>query len=199
MDKKEDQSNTNRTSVYIVGVVLLIAAVVGLIIAHNNAKDHTSQAASQASSMANSQANAHKACKTFTLADAKQILGQTAKGGEGTNRAESANINVSACIYMQDSGSNAAVSSKKIASLLVRSAETTTGAQSNQTQFSRLKPADAVNVEGYGDGAYWDVKLAQLHILKNNNWYILTVGSPVAASRTLDETKQLADLLINKM
>jgi hypothetical protein len=199
MDKKENSPNNNRASVYILAVVLLIAALVGVIIAHNNANDHSSQPASQATSAANNQVNAHKACKTFTLANAKQILGATAKGGEGTNKAESANINVSACIYTQDPGSNASVSSKKTASMLVRSAETTAGAQSNKNQFSRLKPADAVHVDGYGDDAYWDVQLAQLHILKNNNWYILTVGSPVATSRTMDEAKQLADLLIDKM
>lgn len=200
MDKKESQPNTNRTAVYILGVVLAVAAITGLVIAHNNAKDHNSQpSASQSSQSSDKQISTSKACKTFTLADAKQLLGATAKGGEGTNKAESADINVSACIYSKDSGSNSEVSSKQVASLLVRSANTPVGAQSNQNQFSRLKPADAVNVEDYGDGAYWDAQLAQLHILKNNNWHVITYGSPVASTRTLDEAKQMADLLINKM
>lgn len=199
MDKNENQPNANRGLVYILGLVLIVAALTALIVAHNNSKDHNNtQTAAQARANTE-QVKTSKACQIFTLADAKQVLGANAKGGEGTNKSESSDMDLSVCIYTQNSGNNTATTSKKVGSLLVRMPKTAAGIQSNQNQFTHLKPVDAVAVDGYGDGAYWDVQLAQLHILKNSNWYIITVGSPVSSTRTLDEAKQLADLLINKM
>lgn len=199
MDKNEDQPNTNRGLVYILGLLLIIAAVAALIVAHNNSKDRNNTKTANQTRTSTDEVKTSKACKIFTLADAKQVLGSNAKGGEGTNKSESADTNLSVCIYTQDSGSSSAATPKKVGSLLVRVPKTAAGIQSNQNQFTHLKPADAVTVDGYGDGAYWNVQLAQLHILKNNNWYVITVGSPVSSARTLDEAKQLADLLINKM
>jgi hypothetical protein len=62
-----------------------------------------------------------------------------------------------------------------------------------------VKPADAESVSGYGDSAYWDAKHGQLDILKNNSWYILTFGPVTPSDRSLEQTKQLADSLIDKL
>jgi hypothetical protein len=170
------------------GIILVLAAGIGIFLAadnshnHNSAKKTTKQiAASQPAA----KPKAKSACSIFTLADAKQVLGDTAKGGSVNDENSSDDLTVSSCSYTQDSGANVPVSSGKTAGLLVRAPKTGSG--------------DTQDVSGYGDSAYWDPQLGQLNILKNNTWYILSNGPVTPASRTLDQAKQLADLLISKM
>lgn len=185
-----------------VGIILILAAVIGVVWARNNSKDHNSaqQTSSQITqAKPGAKPKAKTACSIFTLADAKQILGDTAKGGEAGDETSSADLTVSTCSYTQDSGANVPVSGGKSASLLVRAPKTGAGITSNENQFGPLKPTGAEPVAGYGDNAYWDPQLGQLNILKNNAWYILSNGPVTPAARTLDEAKQLADLLIARM
>jgi hypothetical protein len=192
-----------RSFIYIIGAVLLVAAVAGILIARENSQDHTDKTAGSATkSTAVNHSTAFpdiRACNIFSLADAKQVLGDSAKGGASGSNTSSSDLEVSTCSYSQTSGSNAPVSGTKSASLLVRAPKTGAGTTSNQNQFGPLKPADAQAVAGYGDNAYWDPQLGQLDILKNNAWYILSNGPVTPADRTLDQAKALADILISKM
>lgn len=184
-----------RLSVYMVGLILAAAAASAIIAAGVISKSHDDDASNTA--QASTSSNYKKACDIFTLADAKTLLGDTAKGrGADTS---SGDLAVTSCTYTQDSGGNAPVTASKTAALLVRAPRTDIGASSNRGQFAKLKPADAPAVSGYGDSAYWDAEHGQLDILKNNTWYILSYGSITPADRTIDQTKQLADVLINKL
>lgn len=192
-----------RIWIYVIGGVLVIAAIAGIIIAmassrnHNDKNKATNTPATADHSTAFPQ---KKACSIFTLADAKQVLGGSAKGGDNPIMdSASSDLEASVCNYSQDSGSNAPVSAGKSASLLVRAPKTGAGTTSNQNQFGYLKPADSQPVAGYGDNAYWDPQYGQLNILKNNTWYILSNGPVTPSVRTLDQAKQLADILISKM
>lgn len=192
-----------RAWLYIIGAALVAAAVAGILIARDNSQDHSDKTASSA---AQSTAIDHstafpsiKACSIFTLADAKQVLGDTAKGGASGANTSSSDLEVSMCSYSQTSGSSAPVSATKAASLLVRAPKTGAGTISNQSQFGALKPADSQPVPGYGDNAYWDPQYGQLNILKHNAWYILSNGPITPVDRTLDQAKLLADILISKM
>jgi hypothetical protein len=186
--------------IYIIGIVLVAAAIVGIVVAMNSSKDHSDKLPDNTAQ--NSQGVAfpeRQACAIFSLADAKQVLGDTAKGGNDVTAHSSDTLTVSSCSYNQDSGNNAAVSASNIASLKVSAPKTGAGSTSNQNQFGRLKPANSQPVSGYGDTAYWDAQNGQLDILKHNTWYIVSNGPVTPSARTLDQAKILADILIAKM
>jgi hypothetical protein len=186
---------------YMVAVLLVAATAIAIVIAagsrHNT--DNKSTVSSSTTTGGTTSGSIKKACRVFTLADAKQLLGDSAKGGQNPVIESSSDIEASTCTYTQDEGTNAPVSSGQAATVLVRTPKTTKGATSNQEQFGQFKPIDVQDVSGYGDSAYWDAEHGQLDILKNSNWYILSYGPIVPASRTLEQTRQLADILINKM
>ena len=137
------------------------------------------------------------ACKVLTLADAQAVIGPTAKAGTATPQTSSADIEVSTCTYLTPIvGTD--IHSIVNASILVRSAKTKTGANSNKAVFAAL-PAGDQAVSGYGDSAYWSSALGQLNILKHNNWYILSEGGTLPTEKTLDGTKKLADQIKNRL
>lgn len=187
---------------YAIGLALVVAAVLAVVYVFGLSTNHNDQnqpAGVQQKPVPNIPA-AKQACGIFTLADAKQLLGNSVKGGEAPADTSSKDVDVTICNYLQDlSSSNSPVSSGKIASLTVKIPKTSGGAKSNQGQFGPIKPSDVTDVNGYGDSAYWDSGRGQLDILKGTTWYILSYGPAAPVSRTLDEAKQMADLLINKM
>lgn len=190
-----------RLLAYLVGLVLVAGAVATIVLADRSSKSQDEDISSQSNTTPAVQVaqNVKKACTIFTLADAKKLLGDTAKGGETTDSSSSADLAVTNCTYTQDSGSNAPVAGDNSATLLVRAPRTKQGSASNQNQFGPLQPTGTVSVSGYGDKAYWDPQYGQLNILKNDNWYILSYGPIAPAQRTLAQAQQLAKLLINKM
>ena len=176
-------------------------AIIGILVVISNSKNHSDNTAVPGSSITK-QAGAHKpkqACLIFSLDDAKQVLGDSAKGGETGSNTSSDDLEVSTCSYTQIGSSGVAISSTESATLLARAPKTSDGIVSNQNQFGRLKPTEVEDIDGYGDKAYWDARYGQLNIFKNNTWYILSNGQITPSSRTLGQTEQLADILINKM
>lgn len=185
---------------YFIGLILIGLAVAVGIGAARSSKSHNDNTSNTTAAKAKPSPNAKKACDIFTLADAKQLLGDTARGGDNTIAASSDDLAVTTCSYIQSSsGSNSLASTDKTASLLVRTPRTEKGAVSNQNEFGALKPQGVQDVSGYGDSAYWDAQRGVLNILKNNSWYIINYGPVTPADRTLDQTKQLADILLPRL
>ena len=185
---------------YLLGLILVGAAAVAIVVAAKNSKSHDDKVSTTTAAVApKNTLSVKEACDIFTLADAKLLLGDNAKGGQNGASTSSNDLAVSTCTYTQDAGSNSPVSTNKSATLLVRSPRTDKGITSNQNEFGALRPADVQDITGYGNKAYWDAEHGQLNILKNNNWYILSYGPITPADRTLDQAKQLADELINKL
>jgi hypothetical protein len=184
---------------YLAAIILIGAAAAAIVAAIRSSKSHVDSSSKGTTSAAKKQPSVKDACSLFTLTDAKQLLGDTAKGGQNPITESTKNLKVTTCTYTQDQGANAPVSSRQSATLLVRAPLTDIGKTSNQNQFGPLKPTGVQDVPGYGDSAYWDPEHGQLNILKSDTWYILSYGPTTPASRTLDQTKQLADLLINKL
>ena len=187
---------------YVIGLILLGAAalaivyVVGVSTNHNDQRQPATIQKKPAAIIPSKK----QACGIFTLAEAKHLLGDNVKGRDSPANTSSEDVDVSTCNYLQDlSSSNVPVSSGKSASLTVKIPKTENGIKSNQGQFGTIKPGNVEDVSGYGNSAYWDTEHGQMDILKNNTWYILSNGASSPASRTLDETKQMADLLIDKM
>lgn len=179
----------------------MVAAIAIIILAAMHSRRHDNTVAPASPSTAQQTAN-HKsksACQIFTLADAKKVLGPGAKGGPPVSSNSSKDLAVSACTYTSGASGNAPMAGIKNASLLVQTPKNDQGIKANQKQFGTDKPADAVDVSGYGQQAYWDPQYGQLNILKNNKWYIVSNGPVTPADRTLDQAKNMADLLINKL
>lgn len=184
---------------YLLAVILVGGAAAAIVIATKDSKSHKDDSSSDSAVPSATKTVAKQACQVFTLADAKQLLGDNAKGGQNPEPTSSNDLKVTTCTYTQDQGANAPVASRKSATLLVRVPLTTKGATSNQNEFGPLKPTGVQEVAGYGDSAYWDAEHGQLNILKNNNWYILSFGPSTPGDRTLDQAKQMADQIVTKL
>lgn len=132
----------------------------------------------------------HEACDILTPELAKKIIGNDASAKARDTSSDA--IVVSNCTYFSDAN-------QLSVGLLARSARDKTGANTNQSQFASKKPIDAQNIVGYGDSAFWLARYGQLNILKGNTWYILSTGPVAVQKHTLDQTKQFADQIIDKL
>lgn len=186
---------------YFIAIVLVVAAVAAVFLATKSFKKHDDKVTNPSLTKAavSKKPTVKNACTIFTLADAKQLLGDTAKGGLTPIFDSSTDFDVSTCTYTQDQGANTPVASKKSATLLIQAPKTDIGIASNQKEFGPFKPPGVQDLSGYGEQAYWDTEHGQINILKNNIWYILSFGPNTPSQRTLDETRQLADILINEL
>lgn len=186
-------------------VIVLILAGVGAFVMANKDSDKDVSTSTQSTSAGGEAKTrqAKKACDVLTLEDAKKVLGENAEKTElpSGGAASSDDIDVTQCIYSQPAGDTlASIKAQKQASILVRSAKTDKGGESNKEVFEgSLKPAEAQDVSGYGDGAFWNPQFGQFNVYKNDNWYIISVGSSTPSEKTLEEAKVLADLIIGKL
>lgn len=140
-----------------------------------------------------------KACDVFTLAEAKEVLGESATVGTNTAPAGSEDNNVDTCSYTNNSSDPAAI---KVATVVVRSAKSKVGTKSNTAAFDAgavANPAGAESVSGYGEKAYWDSTLKQLNILQEHGhqWVTIVHGDADPANNTLADAKLVADKVEN--
>lgn len=141
-----------------------------------------------------------QACLRYTLADAKQLMGDTAKPGSNpVYESDGANLYTSSCTYAKQISPGQTDGDKTSSTLLMRLPKTDKGTLSNQNEFGPLVPADATQLTGYGDKAFWDPDHGELNILKNDIWYVLSIGPAAPVSRSLDQVKAMADLLLPKL
>lgn len=133
-------------------------------------------------------------CSILSQEIASKVLGEPAKPSDANKEApnNSDHVVVSTCSY------NSADNSKTT-TLLMRAAIDAEGSAHDKDQFGPNKPSTAQVVSEYEDSAYWDADFRQLNILKGTTWYILTNGSNEVSERTLDQAKQLANLIITKL
>ena len=140
-------------------------------------------------------AGAKDACAYLSDTVAVRVLGAGAEKGTVTPAATSDDVSVSTCTYSSKATSLEDVKNMRSATLLIRSPLTAAGAKSNEVPFDTLKTG-AIVVSGYGEKAYWDPEIGQLNVLKGGAWLILSLGKSSLAEKSLDETKQLADLIV---
>jgi hypothetical protein len=188
----------------IIGIAAVLFVVGGFLLVSNSSNEDkkASDGSADTSQASTKKFSPPKACDIFTLDAAKKALGPTAQTSDNLNApgAKSDDIEVSQCVYETPAKSIAEIRTQKQASLLVRGAKTDVGAKSNVDVFKGdLKPADTQNVDGYGEAAFWTPQFGQLNILKNNNWYILSVGPSAPTEKKLDEAKVMADAIISKL
>ncbi len=140
------------------------------------------------------------ACEVLTESVAKQVLGDGAtKGDTSAGNASTDDVSVSNCTYTLKPSTGGSglqqVQNTSVAGLLVRSAKSKVGADSNKSVFAN-KPSGAEDVSGYGDQAFWNPQYGQLNILKGGNWYIISQYTGVNSTKgTIDQAKALADAM----
>lgn len=179
-------------------LIVIIAAIVAAVFIFRHPDRHDDKTAQN--TPVQSAASQKPACKYFTLTDAKQLLGDGAKAGTNpVYESLGSNVYTSSCTYTLEPPLSQAAAVKKAATLVVRQPKADKGLQSIQSEFGALKPVDAQDVGGYGDSAFWDADKGELNILKNNNWYVLSIGPSTPSQRSLDQAKAMADLLLPKL
>lgn len=135
----------------------------------------------------------YSACDLLTKERAAQLLGTSATLGQEPSPSNSDALKVTNCVYNNNAGNFKDIVS---VSVLVRSPLTKTGAESNDETFANTSLVGDASVSGYGEKAMWNSATGQLNILKNRNWIIITFGKAQPASRTMDDAKKAADLLL---
>jgi hypothetical protein len=170
--------------------VVIVAAIIIGVVAMSGKDDDTSKSDKKTTTSATTK-DGYKlvgACDVLTESIGKKTAGDNATSTPSDDT-KTDSINVSNCTYY---------GSKGVAALLARSALNKEGADSNAQQFKTL-PEGAVKVDGLGESAYWAPQYAQLNVLKNNNWYIISAGPAQVSQRTVDQSKALANEIISKL
>lgn len=171
-------------------VVALIVALGGVVYVLAGAEDKPGNSASHD----NTDYAAVNACDLLKLDEAQAILGKSASLGATVADTKSKDVNVSTCSYTNNAS---AVADIKVATIVVRSALSKTGANSNKAVFGKGTPQGVQKVEDFGDEAYFTPSLGQLNILDGNNWLIVNYGSNNLRSQTLDNAKSVAHLALD--
>ncbi len=196
----------NKLVAAIVGGVIVVGAGVAIIVTRGSDENSvriTNDSTGQSKEVKTGEAAIINvdACDVLTEAAAKQVIGAGAeKGDTSAGNVSTDDVSVTNCVYTYKAVTTGPIldqlASVDHAGLLVRSAKTKTGAESNKTPFTTAKPAAAQDVSGYGEAAYYNPAMGQLNILKGGNWYILSKYKGTSGTSTsLTELKTLADAL----
>jgi hypothetical protein len=181
-----------------IGLMLIAAGVIilaGILIAKNN-DDNSAVAPPPPSPY-----KIVNACQVFTLADAKKIIGSTAKKNSGGSNSITKDDNISTCFYSQDPTSVpvSQIQTLKRVIVTVHSPKTAAGKQKNHDAFDKNKPAGSQDVAGYADKAFWIPNIGLLNVLKGDTWVTFSSGTASLSGHTLDDTKKPADIVIPKL
>lgn len=180
--------------VVVLVVVAIICISISLLLNGKGTVTSSEQTASTKSSSADMLPVA--ACDVLTEKIAKSAIGNNLTDTPPASAASTNdNLSVTNCNYSTKADVSAGGVKMSGVSLLVRSALTNTGLDSNQQGFSSTKPSDAQTVSGIGDDAYYSAQYRQLNVLKGNNWYILSLYKDTLTNSTLAATKSLASKL----
>lgn len=185
--------NKNTLIGAIVAVVVIVGAVTFFML--NGSPKTATSTPEMGSQTSSDKLSAAKACELLTLAEAKQLMGESTTVGSNTAPANGDDINVDTCSYTNNAAS---VPGIRIATIMVRSALTGDGLTSNKEAFEAggaANPSGATAIEGYGEKAFWDPATHQLAVLKGNLWIGIVYGGTNPSTNTLEDAKKVADVV----
>lgn len=132
------------------------------------------------------------ACIVMPASAVKEFVGRDVQKVDTPDTAsQTSDITITSCNYVAQTSNSKTGASLSGASLMVRVARNTAGANSNKSEFQN-KPAEAKTVKGIGDDAFYNPDFKQLHVLKNGNWYVLTAYRDSILNSSLESNKELA-------
>lgn len=186
---------------YIVGALIVaffVAGGAGAFLVLTNQDRVNEPITSANSSVATGDAKVD-ACNVLTESIVKKWIGkEIQKISTPVATIGSSDNHISTCNYVATEMPDANIETEgpKLsgANLLVYIARSANGAQTNKSQFKE-KPENTQNVEGIGDDAFFNPDFRQLHILKGNNWYVLTAFKDSILNSTVETTTELAKKL----
>lgn len=185
----------------IIGVVIALVFIAGgvgayLVFTNPNQDEVLNNTTTTTKSSNDSKLTTVNACDVLTEEVAKEVIGESVKKiTPSTNTAISTPENTASnCYYVIADASDASSPKMSGATLIVYSAKSHAGGESNKAQFAN-KSSDVQQVEGIGDDAFYNPEFRQLHVLKGNNWYILTNFKDTIMNSSLESNKQLAEKL----
>lgn len=188
-----------KNSKFLIAGILIITFSVFLIVAATNMM-RLNQTVQTNTSMKDITVKKVKACDILTKEVAQDLVKNINQSNVNSSETKSNDILVSQCTYTQTQMQNKKTTQKlQTVSLLARSALTKQGADSNSAIFGENTPIGSKKIGGYGDAAFWSPATGQLNILKNQNWYILTVGVNEAKNRSLSETQKFANKIKDQL
>jgi hypothetical protein len=183
----------------IIAIVIIIILAVGTVGAYFYINSNVQKRASGTDATVETTAgnyNAVDACSVLTPDIAKQTLGSNiTKASTPNSTVSSSDITVSTCSYISNAvptGDVVATPKSSGVWLIVRSAKSAAGADSNKAQFLSDKPSNVKPIDGLGDGAFYNDQFRQLNVLKGNNWYIITAYKDSVLNGSLDSNKAVA-------
>lgn len=139
-----------------------------------------------------------EACRILTSSDVSSVIGDVEAAptnGEGGIRTNG--IAVSSCAYAHGTAN---VNDIRTVTLMVRAAVNHDGAVANENEFSIVRAAGGMAVDGFGDAAFWNQSKGQLDIKAGNNWYSITDSKGGrAGTGTLDVAKSVAERIKNEL
>ncbi len=132
-----------------------------------------------------------EACKLFTPAEAQDLLGEKVIGVDTKAPVISGDMATSKCSYTD---TNPEASKMRVAAIAVRSGVNDRGIEQNKTAFGASTPNEGIEtVREFGETAYYNPAVGQLHILRGREWIILSYGIGSAPeTNTLDKAVELA-------
>lgn len=141
-----------------------------------------------------------EACEVLTNEKALQLIPGVNQAQTPQLKPTSPDILLSQCLYTQPKGDSLeSIRTQEQLSLIIRGALNPSGATHNKTVFNQQKSLSnnqTLDVSGYE--AFWESSLGLLHVLKNDDVYIFSIGGSNPATRQIDKTTQMAEyILIN--
>lgn len=130
-----------------------------------------------------------KACDLFTLAEAKDLLGEKTLNSSNQAPKVSGTTAISRCGYTDG---NPETANMIVAAVTVRSGINDEGVARNKTEFATGKKATGIEaVKNVGNDAYFNSTRGQLNILSGNEWIIVSygLGSDPLANKQDDAVK----------
>lgn len=137
-----------------------------------------------------------EACKMFTPAEARDLLGDQIIDVNTTKPSISGNLATSKCSYTD---SNPVKDQMIVAAIAVRSGVNDEGVAQNKKDFAMGKSdANAETVKDLGESAYFNKIRGQLNILDGRNWIILSYGfGRTPEENALDKAIELSRKVID--
>ncbi len=174
-------------------IVLVLVLIGGFVFANKKNKDTDSSSNSTQSSTET--VASIDVCQLITLEDAKKLYGPGAKASTATPTPTPTgdnSVKVSMCGY-----ENGKEDIKEFDNfnILVRSSSI----GDNKQAYNVARPANAQDISGYGENAYWNPDMGQLNIVKGAHWMIITGSSKPSKDQKPDFAKSIADIVVPKL
>lgn len=127
------------------------------------------------------------ACDVVTLEESKELLNDTAKKSDSSSigNKETVDLNTTHCNYVTEGTGLQDIWTLNVE---LRAAKSDVGKEKNASYFPPNK-TDGQQVAGYGDEALWDAYSGQLTVLKDGNFYLLSMSKGLGGN-----TVALADV-----